>query len=192
VDIVVIQLVELKSGETYNGVLVNVDHWMNLNLTKVTCTSREGDKFWKMTGIYIKGSTIKYMSIPEEVLANTPDEMPLDIEKGKNNQKSNRGGRGGRGGKDFASSSSTQHNKSDRGGRGGGRGHADNRGGSTRGSTRGGRGTQYKPRGTETSDEIAGAISPLRRFHREKRRAGGRKSSLHFREERIRRPVVSR
>lgn len=145
---------ELKSGETYNGVLVNVDHWMNLNLTKVTCTSREGDKFWKMSGIYIKGSMIKYMSIPEEVLAITPDELPQEKEEKKSGSKSNRGGRGGRGGghKDSDRASSSHAQKSERGGRGGGRGHSDNgnRGGNrgSGASNRGNRGGQYKPRGS--------------------------------------------
>lgn len=146
---------ELKSGETYNGVLVNVDHWMNLNLTKVTCTSREGDKFWKMSGIYIKGSMIKYMSIPEDVLQITPDELPQEQSEKKASSKSGRGGRGGRGGgahkdRDGASSSNST-GKSERGGGrgggGGGRGHADNRG-ANRGASRGNRGGQYKPRGS--------------------------------------------
>lgn len=128
--------------------MVNVDHWMNLNLTQVTCTSREGDKFWKMSAIYIKGSTIKYMSIPENVLAITPDEMPQDVDKSKNSSKSSRGGRGGRGGKDHSATSSSHTGKSERGGRGAARGHADSRGGSTRGAPRGGRGGQYKPRGS--------------------------------------------
>ena len=34
------QLVELKSGETYNGNLEKCDNWMNLNLREVICTSR--------------------------------------------------------------------------------------------------------------------------------------------------------
>jgi small nuclear ribonucleoprotein (snRNP)-like protein len=33
-------LVELKNGETYNGILVNCDIWMNLSLRDVVCTSR--------------------------------------------------------------------------------------------------------------------------------------------------------
>ena len=33
-------LVEVKSGETYNGQLVSCDTWMNLNLREVICTSR--------------------------------------------------------------------------------------------------------------------------------------------------------
>lgn len=35
-----LQLVELKNGETYNGHLVSCDNWMNINLREVICTSR--------------------------------------------------------------------------------------------------------------------------------------------------------
>jgi small nuclear ribonucleoprotein (snRNP)-like protein len=39
---VCLQLIELKSGETYNGHLVNVDSWMNIHLREVICTSKVG------------------------------------------------------------------------------------------------------------------------------------------------------
>lgn len=39
-DARLLQLVELKNGETYNGILVNCDIWMNLSLRDVVCTSR--------------------------------------------------------------------------------------------------------------------------------------------------------
>jgi small nuclear ribonucleoprotein (snRNP)-like protein len=60
-------LVELKNGETYNGHLVSCDNWMNINLREVICTSRDGDRFWRMPEVYIRGSTIKYLRIPDEV-----------------------------------------------------------------------------------------------------------------------------
>ncbi|XP_009321566.1 PREDICTED: U6 snRNA-associated Sm-like protein LSm4, partial [Pygoscelis adeliae] len=50
-------LVELKNGEMYNGHLVSCDNWMNINLREVICTSRDGDKFWRMPECYIRGST---------------------------------------------------------------------------------------------------------------------------------------
>ena len=59
--------VELKNGETYNGHLVNSDAWMNMNIRDVICTSRDGDRFWQMTECYIRGNTIKYLRVPEEV-----------------------------------------------------------------------------------------------------------------------------
>nr|CAB3263562.1 U6 snRNA-associated Sm-like protein LSm4 [Phallusia mammillata] len=61
-------LVELKNGETYNGHLVSCDNWMNINLREVICTSRDGDHFWRMPECYIRGSTIKYLRIPDEVI----------------------------------------------------------------------------------------------------------------------------
>uniref|UniRef100_A0A5F9DLP2 Sm domain-containing protein n=1 Tax=Oryctolagus cuniculus TaxID=9986 RepID=A0A5F9DLP2_RABIT len=38
----IIQLVELKNRETYNGLLVSCDNWMNISLREVICTSRYG------------------------------------------------------------------------------------------------------------------------------------------------------
>ena len=61
-------LVELKNGETYNGHLVSCDNWMNINLREVICTSRDGDRFWRMSECYVRGSTIKYLRIPDEVI----------------------------------------------------------------------------------------------------------------------------
>ncbi|KAH3766153.1 Ribonucleoprotein LSM domain [Pelomyxa schiedti] len=76
-------LVELKNGETYNGQLVSCDAWMNIILRKVTCTSRDCEKFWRITHCYIKGTTVKYLNLEEEVLEKveapaapaTPEEM---------------------------------------------------------------------------------------------------------------------
>ena len=35
-----VQLLELKNGETYNGHLVQCDSWMNIHLREVICTSK--------------------------------------------------------------------------------------------------------------------------------------------------------
>uniref|UniRef100_A0A9I9DW17 U6 snRNA-associated Sm-like protein LSm4 n=1 Tax=Cucumis melo TaxID=3656 RepID=A0A9I9DW17_CUCME len=59
-------LVELKNGETYNGHLVNCDTWMNIHLREVICTSKDGDRFWRMPEFYIRGNTIKYLRVPDE------------------------------------------------------------------------------------------------------------------------------
>ena len=34
---------------------------MNINLRDVICTSRDGDRFWKLPECYIRGNTIKYI-----------------------------------------------------------------------------------------------------------------------------------
>lgn len=67
-------LVEMKSGETFNGCLDNVDSWMNLKLTDVIRTSPSGDKFWRIQECYIKGSSIKYVRMGEEVMEAAKEE----------------------------------------------------------------------------------------------------------------------
>eukprot|EP00890_Picochlorum_soloecismus_P006062 jgi/Picsp_1/6457/NSC_03804-R1_u6 snrna-associated sm-like protein lsm4 len=61
-------LVELKNGETYNGHLVQCDSWMNMHLREVICTSKDGDRFWRMPEVYVRGNTVKYLRVPDEVL----------------------------------------------------------------------------------------------------------------------------
>ncbi|XP_063514543.1 U6 snRNA-associated Sm-like protein LSm4 isoform X1 [Pongo pygmaeus] len=101
-------LVELKNGETYNGHLVSCDNWMNINLREVICTSRDGDKFWRMPECYIRGSTIKYLRIPDEIIDMVKEEV---VAKGRGRgglqQQKQQKGRGmggaGRGGSPLSS-----------------------------------------------------------------------------------------
>ncbi|PNH06749.1 putative U6 snRNA-associated Sm-like protein LSm4 [Tetrabaena socialis] len=67
-------LVELKNGETYNGYLQQCDTWMNLHLAEVICTSKDGQRFFKMPETYLRGNTIKYISVPEEVIDKVQEE----------------------------------------------------------------------------------------------------------------------
>lgn len=98
-------MVELKNGETYNGHLVSCDTWMNINLREVICTSKDGDKFWRMPECYIRGSTIKYLRIPDEVIDMVKDDAQIksrqrtEMNKGRGgqNQRNNRPGQGGGG-----------------------------------------------------------------------------------------------
>ncbi|XP_078279685.1 U6 snRNA-associated Sm-like protein LSm4 isoform X1 [Rhinoraja longicauda] len=119
-------LVELKNGETYNGHLVSCDNWMNINLREVICTSRDGDKFWKMPECYIRGSTIKYLRIPDEIIDMVKEEV---LSKGR--------GRGG------LQQQKQQQQQKGRGASGGaGRGVFGGRG---RGVGGAGRGQEKKP-----------------------------------------------
>ncbi|CAJ2632029.1 unnamed protein product [Trifolium pratense] len=87
-------LVELKNGETYNGHLVNCDTWMNIHLREVICTSKDGDRFWRMPECYIRGNTIKYLRVPDEVIDKVQEET-----KSRTDRKPPGVGRGrGRGG----------------------------------------------------------------------------------------------
>jgi len=106
-------LVELKNGETFNGHLVNCDNFMNITLREVYQTSAEGDRFWKLKECYIRGSTIKYLRVPD-VLLDTVKEEQLRA------RDASRGARGGapRGGRGAPT----------RGGRGGSRGGPVGRG----------------------------------------------------------------
>ncbi|GJE94707.1 Sm-like ribonucleoprotein [Phanerochaete sordida] len=102
-------LVELKNGETFNGHLVNCDNFMNITLREVYQTSAEGDRFWKLKECYIRGSTIKYLRVPDQLLDVVKDEQNRAREAGRGPRGGGTGGRGGRG-------------MSQRGGRGAARG----------------------------------------------------------------------
>lgn len=67
-------LVELKSGETFNGTLVNCDSWMNMNLGNVIWTSRDGSQFKEMKTVHIRGYTVKFIRIEEGMLKQIIEE----------------------------------------------------------------------------------------------------------------------
>lgn len=68
-------MVELKSGETYAGVLTGVDGFMNLALNNVICTSKDGSSFFKMSECYIRGNNIKFIRMSDENIVTAKDEM---------------------------------------------------------------------------------------------------------------------
>ncbi|KAI8997682.1 hypothetical protein BDB01DRAFT_771968 [Pilobolus umbonatus] len=94
-------LVELKSGETFNGHLVDCDNWMNLTLREVIQTSPNGNKFWRLPECYIRGNTIKYLNIQEEVIDMVKEDESKHrhmANRGRGRGRDNSyGGRGGRG-----------------------------------------------------------------------------------------------
>ncbi|KAI9765345.1 MAG: hypothetical protein M1840_007425 [Geoglossum simile] len=80
-------LVELKNGETLNGHLVNSDTWMNLTLKEVVQTSPDGDKFFRLPEVYVRGNNIKFLRVPDEIIDL--------VKESQQNQQPSRGGRGG-------------------------------------------------------------------------------------------------
>ena len=100
------------------------------SLRGVICTSRDGDRFWKLPEVTIRGNNIKYLRIPEDVIDMVPDEEDLGPRGGKGGGRGGDGrGRGGKGG-----------GKGDGGrGKGGGRGGRDGGKGAGRAAGRGGR-----------------------------------------------------
>ena len=56
--------VELKNSEIYRGMLLKSQDNMNLELTTVTHTARDG-QVQKMEQVYIRGSQIRYIVVPD-------------------------------------------------------------------------------------------------------------------------------
>ncbi|GMK59999.1 hypothetical protein CspeluHIS016_0902160 [Cutaneotrichosporon spelunceum] len=90
-------LVELKNGVTFNGHLVDCDNFMNVTLREVYETSADGERFWKMKEMFIKGNVIKYFRIADAVLDQAAEEQEKQRAE-RAAQKARGGGRGGRGG----------------------------------------------------------------------------------------------
>ncbi|RMJ24807.1 hypothetical protein PHISP_04319 [Aspergillus sp. HF37] len=90
-------LVELKNGETLNGHLVKCDNWMNLILKEVVQTSPEGDRFFKLPEVYIRGNNIKYLRVPEEVIDIVKEQQQSQAASRGRGQPRGEGGRGDRG-----------------------------------------------------------------------------------------------
>ncbi|KAG6866422.1 RNA processing protein [Blastosporella zonata] len=91
-------LVELKNGETFNGHLVNCDNFMNITLREVYQTTADGERFWKLKECYIRGSTIKYLRVPDTLLDAVKDEQNRARDAGRGARGAHvSGGRGGRG-----------------------------------------------------------------------------------------------
>lgn len=131
-------LVELKNGETFNGHLIQCDNFMNLTMREVYQTSANGEQFWKLPECYIRGNTIKYIRVTDNVIDQVKQQedsyrQQNRTSRGGGNQTNDRGGRGGSGGRGFSNSN--------RGGPGmnrGARGNSDR--GRGRGSSERGRG----------------------------------------------------
>jgi len=102
-------LVELKDGETLNGHLVSCDNWMNLVLREVVQTNPEGNRFFRLPEVYVRGNNIKYLRVPDEIVDTVKEQQQHD----QANRQSRGGGAHGRG--------DHQGGRGDRGGRG--RGH---------------------------------------------------------------------
>lgn len=115
-------LVELKNGETLNGHLINCDTWMNLTLKEVVQTSPDGDKFFRLPEVYVRGNNvsvssgsrpsicqsplssqmrqIKYLRVPDEIIDLVKDQQQNQSSsrgRGGGVQRADHGGRGDRG-----------------------------------------------------------------------------------------------
>lgn len=73
------------------------------NSIQITCNAlfdlQDGDRFWRMPECYIRGSTIKYLRIPDEVIDMVKEDAQMKARnrqemKGNRNQQNQRQGLG--------------------------------------------------------------------------------------------------
>jgi small nuclear ribonucleoprotein D3 len=62
--------VELKSGEIYRGFLAAAEDNMNLQLSAVTMTQKDG-RVSRLQNVYLRGSNIRFTVLPD-ILKNAP------------------------------------------------------------------------------------------------------------------------
>mmetsp|Transcript_27811 Transcript_27811/g.39119 ORF Transcript_27811/g.39119 Transcript_27811/m.39119 type:complete len:115 (-) Transcript_27811:88-432(-) len=62
--------VEMKNGEIYRGLLIGAEETMNMNLSDVIRTARNG-KISKIPNVYLRGSGIRFIALPD-LLKNAP------------------------------------------------------------------------------------------------------------------------
>jgi U6 snRNA-associated Sm-like protein LSm4 len=84
---------------------------MNLTLREVIQTSPEGDKFWRLPECYIRGNTIKYLNVPEEIVDMVKEEEGRQRQLAARNR--------GRGGQNNNRGRGNNRNQNRTGGRGG-------------------------------------------------------------------------
>lgn len=73
-------MVELKRGETINGVLDNCDSWMNLMLKDAVISDAHAEKFNKVKEIYVKGIHIKYITMANDLIDKFREEQVRERE----------------------------------------------------------------------------------------------------------------
>ncbi|CDO57210.1 similar to Saccharomyces cerevisiae YLR147C SMD3 Core Sm protein Sm D3 [Geotrichum candidum] len=88
---------ELSSGQTYRGKLLEAEDNMNVQLRDVTVTARDG-KVTHLEQVYVRGSHVKLFIIPD-MLRHAPMFRPKTLAKIRGgNAPRGRGGFRGRGG----------------------------------------------------------------------------------------------
>eukprot|EP00540_Astrosyne_radiata_P002279 CAMPEP_0116849644 /NCGR_PEP_ID=MMETSP0418-20121206/15693_1 /TAXON_ID=1158023 /ORGANISM="Astrosyne radiata, Strain 13vi08-1A" /LENGTH=115 /DNA_ID=CAMNT_0004481401 /DNA_START=110 /DNA_END=457 /DNA_ORIENTATION=+ len=62
--------VEMKSGEIYRGLLLHAEETMNVSLSEVIRTARNG-QISRLANVYLRGSGIRFIALPD-LLKNAP------------------------------------------------------------------------------------------------------------------------
>ena len=64
------QILKMKNGEIYRGLLLNAEDTMNMTLSDVVKTARNG-QVSKIPTVYLRGSSVRFISLPD-LLKNAP------------------------------------------------------------------------------------------------------------------------
>jgi small nuclear ribonucleoprotein D3 len=56
--------VEMKNGETYRGLLISAEETMNMSLSDVVRTARNG-QVSKLPNVYLRGGSIRLVALPD-------------------------------------------------------------------------------------------------------------------------------
>lgn len=76
--------VELKNGEIYRGLLLGAEDTMNVSLSDVLRTARNG-KISKLLNVYLRGPSIKFIALPD-LLKSAPVFQKVQTQKRKLDQ----------------------------------------------------------------------------------------------------------
>lgn len=63
-------MVQMKNGNYLNGVLENIDMFMNIKMKEITYTSKDGNSFYNASIAFIRGSQVASINFEEDLLDN--------------------------------------------------------------------------------------------------------------------------
>ena len=85
-------LIEIKNGDNINGIINNIDNFMNIHIKNGIITKKDGKNFYKMSDIYIRGSNINSINFDEKVyeeIIKKKDEKEKNDKNIKNDNNNN-------------------------------------------------------------------------------------------------------
>lgn len=86
----------MKNGEIYRGLLLNAEDTMNMTLSEVVRTARNG-QVSKLPNVYLRGSGVRFIALPD-LLRNAPAFKKVANMKAKMESADRGGGAGKAGG----------------------------------------------------------------------------------------------
>lgn len=49
------------------------------HMRDIVCTSRDGERFWKIPECYVRGNSIKYLRLPDEAVLKKPFSLSVGL-----------------------------------------------------------------------------------------------------------------